>query len=288
LATSLERVLHDHVRVNLYASWCPTPALERHWDTHDIFIVQVSGRKRWRVYSPVRRRPVPGDAQPATQRASEPAWQGMLGEGDVLYLPRGWWHVANALEGPSLHLTFGVYRRTGLDLLDWLRGLLRESEVFREDLPRLASADERAAHLGRLRDELLATWHPQLLDRYLREEDVNAASRRPSVSLPWSATDAVLPSDREAVVRLAAPRPPVVEPQVDGDVELDTGGARRRLTRDALEAVRPVLDGDAWSVSELCRRGEGGIGAQSTRAVLVDLVRVGILTVLDVEPQDDD
>ena len=52
LAYRLERTLHEPVRVNLYASWTPTPSLERHWDTHDIFVLQVGGRKHWRVYAP--------------------------------------------------------------------------------------------------------------------------------------------------------------------------------------------------------------------------------------------
>lgn len=288
LATSLERALHDHVRVNLYASWRSTPALDRHWDTHDIFIVQMSGTKRWQVYAPVRRHPVSDDVRLDTQLAAEPAWQGMLGEGDVLYLPRGWWHVANALEGPSLHLTFGAYRRTGLDLLHWLRGLLRESEAFRADLPRFGSKSERAAHLARLRDELLARWSPQLLDHYLQEADTGAISRRPNVSLPWSATDEVLPRGREAVVRLTAPRPPVVEPRQDGAFDLATTGERRRLTTDELEAVRPLFDGEAWSVSELCRRADSGIGAESARGMLIELVRAGLLAVLDVEPRESD
>jgi Cupin superfamily protein len=287
LATSLERALHDPVRVNLYASWRPTPALDRHWDTHDIFIVQVSGTKRWQVYSPVRRHPVPDDIQLDTRPASEPAWQGALKEGDVLYLPRGWWHVATALEGPSLHLTFGVYRRTGLDLLEWLGALLRESEAFREDLPRFAPEEERGAHLDRLRDELLARWGPRLLDRYLEDADVDAISRRPIVSIPWTATDEVLPRDREAVVQLTAPRPPVVEPQPDGWFELGTTGQRRRLTTDELEAVRPLLDLEPWSVSELCRRAANGIGADGARAMLIDLVRTGLLAVVDVEPRGD-
>ena len=184
LAYRLERTLHEPVRVNLYASWTPTPSLERHWDTHDIFVLQVSGRKHWRVYAPRRRYPVGDDVDLAPAPAGEPAWEGMLEAGDLLYLPRGWWHAAAAVNGPSLHLTVGVYKRTGLDLVEWLRGQLRDSETFREDLPRFASPAEQSDHLERLRDELLARWDTALLDRFLRDADAAATPRRPTLNLP--------------------------------------------------------------------------------------------------------
>ena len=222
---------------------------------------------------------------PAIEPDDEPAWAGVLEEGDLLYLPRGWWHEAAALDGPSLHLTFGVYRRTGLDLLDALRGELRESEVFREDLPRFASETERAAHVERLKEELLARWDGALLDRYLRENDVATLPRRPVVSLPWSATRGVLPPDGEVVVRLTGPRPPIVEPGVDGGVDVAMSGQRRHLTADQFAVLEPLLDGRRWCVTELGRRAGPTLDAVAVRRLLADLVRDGLLAVVEVDPR---
>lgn len=284
LADRLERTLLEPVRANIYASWRPAPALERHWDTHDIFIAQVSGRKYWRVDRPVRLHPVAGDRLPHTDPGGEPAWDGVLEEGDLLYLPRGWWHVAAALDGPSLHLTLGVYKRTGLDLIEAVRGELRESEVFRRDLPRLTSAAERAAHLERLREELLVRWDDELLDRFLRESDIAALHRRPVVSLPWGATPDVLPPDREAVVQLTTPRHPIVKPLDDGAFELATAGQSRHLSRGQFAALQALLDGQAWRVTELCVRAAPALDAEGVRALLADLVRDGLVAVVDVDP----
>ena len=41
-----------------------------------------------------------------------PLWEGMLEDGDLLYIPRGWWHVATPLDEPTLHLTVGVNNLT--------------------------------------------------------------------------------------------------------------------------------------------------------------------------------
>jgi hypothetical protein len=79
-------------------------------------------------------------------------WEGTLEDGDLLYIPRGWWHVALPLAEPTLHLTVGIHNRTGLDLLRWLAERMRASETFRRDLPRMSSAQVRAEHAARMRD----------------------------------------------------------------------------------------------------------------------------------------
>ena len=140
--------------VNLYASWRPTPALEQRWDTHDIFVLQVCGRKHWRVHAPCARirSPTTSSRRPAPR--TKPTWDGMLRRETCSISHRGWWHSAAAVERPSLHLTVGVYKRTGLDLVDWLRRQLRDGEVFRRDVPRLASPDAQSNHLERPRRTL--------------------------------------------------------------------------------------------------------------------------------------
>ena len=49
----------------------------------------------------------------------------LLEAGDLLYIPRGWWHVAMPLDEPTLHLTVGVNNLTGADFLRWFADRLR-------------------------------------------------------------------------------------------------------------------------------------------------------------------
>src|SRR5271166_7118292 len=54
LADSLERRLAHRVGINSYLSFGRGSAFKAHWDDHDVLLVQVHGRKRWRSYgSPV-------------------------------------------------------------------------------------------------------------------------------------------------------------------------------------------------------------------------------------------
>ena len=117
LAEGLEQTFREHVQINCYAGWRTTRGFDLHWDDHDVFILQVAGRKRWRVYGETRPHPVVADPEPVPRPDGEPLWEDVLAAGDLLYIPRGWWHVAFPLDEPTLHLTVGIHNRTGLDLL---------------------------------------------------------------------------------------------------------------------------------------------------------------------------
>ena len=91
------------MRVNLYAGWRTQKGFNLHFDGHDTMILQVHGRKYWKVYRPTRLHPFADDIKMAyvlrTLRV-----EGVLENGGMLYLPRGWC-VRPAADEPSLHLT---------------------------------------------------------------------------------------------------------------------------------------------------------------------------------------
>ena len=49
LAESLEKTFHEEVGVNAYFSCGTTHGYPPHWDLHDVFVLQVAGRKDWTV-----------------------------------------------------------------------------------------------------------------------------------------------------------------------------------------------------------------------------------------------
>src|SRR5713226_5775267 len=142
LAANIERVLRARIQVNMYAGWRTSPGFDLHWDGHDVFILQVSGRKHWKVYPMTREYPVQGDPKKENP-PDTPLWEGLLEDGDVLYIPRGWWHVAVPLDEPTLHLTVGIHRATGLDFLSWYADRLRSNIDVRKDLPTLQTAADK-------------------------------------------------------------------------------------------------------------------------------------------------
>ena len=107
LAEAFELELHAPAQVNAYAAWAEAPGFDTHWDDHDVFILQVTGRKKWRVFEPSSSSPLFPSRSEKPPQAS-PRWEGTMRPGDMLYIPRGWWHDACAMGEPTLHLTFGI------------------------------------------------------------------------------------------------------------------------------------------------------------------------------------
>ncbi len=109
-----------------------------HHDTHDVFVLQVSGRKRWIVHEPVVRLPLPSQAQSGAhlvRPGSEPLLDVELEPGDALYLPRGYVHAAVSTDQHSVHLTVGVLSTTWYDVFTDAVSLAGQEPSFREALP---------------------------------------------------------------------------------------------------------------------------------------------------------
>ena len=284
LAADLERFFHERVQINSYAGWHTSRGFDLHWDDHDVFILQVTGRKRWAVYGETRPYPLAGDTD-LPKPAHAPLWEATLEDGDLLYIPRGWWHVAQPLDEPTLHLTVGIHKRTGIDLLGWLAEQLRASETFRQDLPRFAAPAERAAHIERLGAELHAAWDASLLERYFSEQDALAEPRRAQLSLPWSAVSApLLPSDGDARVRLLAPRPLDLKLE-EGIVEFCCHKKRWRFAAGAMPVLERLATARAASISELCEAADG-LDEQTVRALLCELLRHGLVAIVNRAARD--
>ena len=117
LANALQRELGHPVRVNAYVTPPRTTGFRAHYDSHDVFVLQVHGAKRWSIFERGARLPLPF-AEAGTEEEHEVASPGActqeidLAPGDVFYVPRGVTHRAAALEDVSIHLTVGVYAHT--------------------------------------------------------------------------------------------------------------------------------------------------------------------------------
>lgn len=106
-----------------------------HFDYHEVFIVQISGEKKWSVYESVAPNPTPSTSDQSVAIGAE-CLDETLSQGDVLYLPRGFWHLGQVVgDEPSLHLTLSVQARTLSDVLEGAVSDLQKSAEFRAPLP---------------------------------------------------------------------------------------------------------------------------------------------------------
>ncbi|KAJ1460990.1 cupin superfamily protein-domain-containing protein [Pelagophyceae sp. CCMP2097] len=127
LCAALEDEFGSTVGANAYLTPASGQGFAPHWDDVDVFVLQLEGSKRWRVYAPPSaeaRLPRRSSSDFAGAGALKAAGYGaphdvLLERGDVLYLPRGFVHEAAATEDASLHLTLSAHRdNSWADLLE--------------------------------------------------------------------------------------------------------------------------------------------------------------------------
>ena len=113
---SLEDTLGHPAQANAYYTPRSAQGLPVHHDTHDVFVLQLAGEKRWLVYEPALELPLKDQRYSAELgRPGEVVEDRVLRPGDMLYLPRGWLHEALTSDSDSLHLTIGINVVTWLD-----------------------------------------------------------------------------------------------------------------------------------------------------------------------------
>ncbi len=115
--------------------------LRPHSDVHDSFILQIVGRKRWRIEDPAPDRLPPGNAGgdfgPAARTVD-------LAPGDLLYRPSHGVHATESLDDDTLSLSATVGTLTAADaLLRWIAAAAALDPIWRTRLP--ATDAERAA-----------------------------------------------------------------------------------------------------------------------------------------------
>lgn len=140
LCRALTEELSHRISANLYVAPPHSRGLDRHQDGHDVLILQVEGRKRWRVWS--NDAPPPLDSLPAltfeggTRTRSDyrgtpfggrsvadvevkgkKEWEFDLSPGELIYVPRGFAHDVWTEESYSAHLTMGFHLVSWVDLL---------------------------------------------------------------------------------------------------------------------------------------------------------------------------
>ena len=259
-AGALGRELRQPLQVNAYLTPPGNQGFATHYDTHDVFVLQVDGRKRWRIHSPglpepLERQAWGGRADEVTASAEgDPVLDVELTPGDALYLPRGWLHAAAAQGSRSLHLTVVVRALTRYALVEELLALAAEDRRLRATLPfglDVGDADQVEPELTETVDALrdwLTTADPATLAARLRERAWPAS--RPGPIRPLAQLDAAtaLSPDDRVMLRPGLPA------RVAGSgerVTLAYAGGSLGLPASCAPALRALLTGAPCRVGDL-------------------------------------
>lgn len=135
---AMEARLSCHVQTNIYLTPPHHQGFKTHYDDHDVFVLQVSGEKAWRLYDMPVENPYRGEGfRPEDHAVGEPVDAFVLKAGDCAYVPRGLMHDATTHgAAPSLHITLGLIVKTWADLvLEAVSEVALRDPAFRRALP---------------------------------------------------------------------------------------------------------------------------------------------------------
>lgn len=161
-------------------------------------------------------------------------------------------------DGYSLHVTFGFVKRTGVDWLTWVADRSRERELFRHDLDRWGSVDEKAEQKHGLVDNAARLLADHPVEAYLT---VRERERPPPRHV---ATCGVF--GQPSAVVCVADFPPVIEHHEEA-VDILATGKKIIFVAWAAPALRLLLTGHPVELAEVTA--ETGVDAVVLAEVLI-------------------
>ena len=281
-ATRLGAELGHPVQANAYVTPPSSRGFSAHYDVHDVFVLQLAGRKHWTVHAPVhldplRDQPWSSHASAVADRArdDEPVIDTVLEPGDAMYLPRGWLHAATALGEVSAHLTVGVHVVSRYALVEALTALVADDPALRESLPLgldVADPDALAPHVGAVREALAAALcrvPAADVARHVRARVWNGSRPEPVRPVAGAAfADGLAEGD---VVRLRIGLPHRLRPQGDR-VVVELADREIGLPAATAPALSALLGGDPCAVGSL-----PGMDSADQLVLVRRLLREGVL-----------
>ncbi|RGE48812.1 hypothetical protein MHD_02375 [Mannheimia granulomatis] len=141
-----------HIFSSLYIAFNTQRSFKSHWDSRDIFAVQMQGKKRWIIHAPTFRNPLymhhSKDMPEYAPNLDDVYMDIVLEAGDVLYLPRGWWHDPIPVGEETVHLAVGIFPAYTHNYLTWVSQNMVEKEIARASLSHYESDKELIAQLA--------------------------------------------------------------------------------------------------------------------------------------------
>ncbi len=258
--STLSAELGHPVQINCYLTPPQNQGFAPHYDTHDVFVLQVAGRKRWVVHQPVLTDPLPGQdweqhrAAVAARSTEPPLLDLTLQPGDALYLPRGFIHSAVAQGETSIHLTVGVHPVTRHALLKHLLAEAAGESSLRASLPLGGDLADEARLADQLRETVRAFVAfadagrlPQVAGRLA---DELADSTRPDPIEPLAQLDALAALTPSASFRLRPGLRARLERSPDA-LQVKAVDTTLNLPLSAESALKLVLAGEPVSAAAL-------------------------------------
>jgi ribosomal protein L16 Arg81 hydroxylase len=280
LCRSLELEFSFPFQTNAYLTPAMAKGAKHHYDTHDVFVLQVVNSKQWTTYGTPLELPLAGqDFDSSVHERGVPTLRFELEAGDIAYLPRGLVHDARSGEGVSLHITVGVLCYTWADLvLEAAADLSLNDVAFRKALPpgfarqKFDRAQARETFRTLLQELSARSNFEAILDRFIDE----FISKRPPLLRGQMAQMAKV--DRVTIDSAVGARANAfAHIRTDGNfTSVDCFGRKLLFPVHATEAVRFALSNPHFIVKKL----PGALDDEGKLVLVRRLIREGLLVAL--------
>ncbi|XP_017878753.1 ribosomal oxygenase 1 [Ceratina calcarata] len=145
LNATLQEFFGCFVGANSYLTPPNSQGFAPHYDDIEAFILQIEGKKRWRLYKPRHKHEYLSRFSSRNflqSEIGEPILDTVVNAGDLLYFPRGTIHQGETIDDThSLHITLSVYQKNSWGdfieklLPDALSNAVESDCEFRKGLP---------------------------------------------------------------------------------------------------------------------------------------------------------
>jgi len=208
LVSHLSKTFYHKFQTNVYITPKSSQGFKVHYDTHDVFVLQIQGKKTWKVYgeNPLTLPNKMQEFEPGKYEHGPMIEELELRAGDILYIPRGVMHQAETDDELSIHVTLGWLGFTWTDLIvESVLEYSKKNAELRKFLPhkmlRRGVNEVDKDHLKNILSDITENFGLQeSVNRFKREM---AISQKPNISKLLSNGDLVnkISSQTELSVR---------------------------------------------------------------------------------------
>jgi len=283
LARDVERQLSAQVAISVEACTAiPADGGKKPaWQTYDMVLLQVTGSYKWFLLGETQ--PQPLDRYSGFMQEpplTEPESEVISAPGDALYVPRGYWYLAQPVGVPALVAVVCVSRPTTWNFASWLLDRMKSDEILRGDVPLQADGVGQSNYIKALR---------RVFQEALQGEDLveefafcwnGMAAVRPRFALPTGGEAGPPTFDGCEIVRVLpsrrfAPR------EVPGENVLDTlmNGRFNRFHVEAKEILSFLMNQEFAPLHELHERFAETYTKEQITELVGDLAGIGVLAV---------
>ena len=277
LCRAVEKAFSGPFQTNIYLSPPRAQGFKTHFDSHDVFVLQVAGSKVWTLNDTLIELPLHGQKFISDKHIPGPPNQEFtIRAGDLFYCPRGLFHSARSTDEVSLHITLGLIGRTWADVMAAaISAACVASPAFRANLPvGYANADFNPARATETFRSLIEVFSRTADLRPILEQFAEefVTSRRPDLTGGLQELTVASPVGLETTVE---PRPDLIYRirEMQEKVELLFGPTTITFPAAVRDTLLFALRGQPFAVRDL----PGRLDDPGKIVLVSRLIREGLL-----------